>query len=194
VFARAFDAIGDPLFLFDANGRTVVANRAAEHWLTRTADVTVEHGRWAMRDRRADDRFNALLVFMRNSPVGIRSQAFDCTLDGMAASVHLTPLVEDSGVPLVGQHCGAMIRIAFPCAQTEAAVSRLAASHGFTTAESAVCLGILLGRGPKLIAADRCVSLTTVRSQLKALYAKCGCHNQMELAAMARRHFDPEPG
>lgn len=192
VLERAFDSIEDPVFLLDAHGRTVVANRAAEQWLAQTREVAVKGGRLTLRNQRAQAGLDAVLNSLRSSPAAVKSREFDCQLDGTLAILHLTPLVEDTGIPHGRQACGALIRVTFPHAETEAAVARLAARHGFTATESAVCLAVMHGRNPKLIAAERSVSVATVRSQLKALYAKCGCHNQLELAAMVRLHGGTE--
>jgi len=55
-----------------------------------------------------------------------------------------------------------------------------------TETEALVAADVALGRAPRTIAQDRGVSLHTVRTQLKRVLAKSGCHRQVELALRIR--------
>jgi DNA-binding CsgD family transcriptional regulator len=55
-----------------------------------------------------------------------------------------------------------------------------------TETEALVAADVALGRAPRAIAQDRGVSLHTVRTQLKRVLAKSGCHRQVELAVRIR--------
>lgn len=65
-------------------------------------------------------------------------------------------------------------------------VTLLKAAYELTETEAAIALLVAEGRGPERIASERCVSLGTVRIQLKTLYSKMGVHSQVELAAGLR--------
>ena len=55
-----------------------------------------------------------------------------------------------------------------------------------TETEALVAADVALGRAPRTIAKDRGVSVHTVRTQLKRVLAKSGCHRQIELAVRIR--------
>ena len=55
-----------------------------------------------------------------------------------------------------------------------------------TETEALVAADDALGRAPRTIAQDRGVSVHTVRTQLKRVLAKSGCHRQIELAVRIR--------
>ncbi|MFT3940206.1 LuxR C-terminal-related transcriptional regulator [Rhodopseudomonas sp.] len=56
-----------------------------------------------------------------------------------------------------------------------------------TPAEREVALELLRGRRPVEIARRRQVSIETIRSQVKHIYAKVECKSVMEFAARARQ-------
>nr|WP_255613894.1 helix-turn-helix transcriptional regulator [Pseudogemmobacter faecipullorum] len=60
-----------------------------------------------------------------------------------------------------------------------------AARHRLTPAEAKVASLILQGHRPKEIARDLGVSVETVRSQLKAVFAKTGAASQADLVRIA---------
>lgn len=62
-------------------------------------------------------------------------------------------------------------------------VSHLA-GFGLTPAEQEVAEAIAYGEGTTAVAERRGVSITTVRSQVRAIYAKCGIENRAALAAL----------
>jgi len=55
-----------------------------------------------------------------------------------------------------------------------------------TEAESQIAGDVARGRAVQMIAQDRGVSVHTVRTQLKRVLAKSGCHRQLELAIRIR--------
>ncbi|MBB1492937.1 helix-turn-helix transcriptional regulator [Paracoccus sp. MC1854] len=69
------------------------------------------------------------------------------------------------------------------CSSSAKAASRLGI-FGLTAAEQEVAEAIAQGKATALIAKQRSVSLATVRSQVQAIYAKCGIHNRAALTAL----------
>lgn len=65
--------------------------------------------------------------------------------------------------------------------------SILRLSYGLTQAEAAIALRIADGDTPRLIAAHRNVTLSTVRSQLQVIYAKLNIHRQAQLVSLVRK-------
>lgn len=63
----------------------------------------------------------------------------------------------------------------------------LASAFDFTPAEARVAGALATGLSPKEISASLCVALSTVRSQLKAIYGKTGVNRQSELVRILLR-------
>src|SRR5205085_2638885 len=67
----------------------------------------------------------------------------------------------------------------------------LCKAFGLTASEEKLALAIADGLELKTVAAARNVSEFTLRTQLKAVFAKTGTHRQAELAALAARFAIP---
>ena len=70
---------------------------------------------------------------------------------------------------------------------TRDADSIFAATHGLTLAEAAIAGGIADGLTPEELAAQRAVSIHTVRGQIKSVLSKLGVRRQAELVRMVER-------
>lgn len=62
---------------------------------------------------------------------------------------------------------------------------------GLTPRELDVVHGLALGRAPKQLAADRCVSLATVRAQIQSAKRKTSARTLVELVAITTRFGGP---
>jgi DNA-binding CsgD family transcriptional regulator len=63
----------------------------------------------------------------------------------------------------------------------------LRSAFGLTPTEAKVAISIARGRSPATIAVAHRVSVATIRTQLKSVYAKTRTHRQSELAAFVGR-------
>jgi DNA-binding CsgD family transcriptional regulator len=63
---------------------------------------------------------------------------------------------------------------------------RLSLEHGLTQGEKRVLLGLAMNKTPQVIATEHKVELSTVRSQIKSVYAKLGVHSRQELLDLIR--------
>jgi|GEM_PF-939668 len=64
-------------------------------------------------------------------------------------------------------------------------VSGFVTSYALTQAEADLVSFLVEGKTLQLVAADRKVSINTVRTQLKSIFAKTSCHRQSELVKLA---------
>lgn len=64
---------------------------------------------------------------------------------------------------------------------------RLAPFERLTTTEQAVLAALVEGRSAEMIAADRYVTVATVRSQIRSILRQLGVNSQLEAVAAARR-------
>jgi DNA-binding CsgD family transcriptional regulator len=79
----------------------------------------------------------------------------------------------------------AVVMLIVPPASTATTLAALQRLYGLTTAEARVLASLLDDRRPREIAHDLGIAITTVRSHLKALFAKTCTRRQSELVALA---------
>jgi DNA-binding CsgD family transcriptional regulator len=86
---------------------------------------------------------------------------------------------------------GVILFIVDPTMQPAAKVSRLVAVFGLTASEACVAAAVAAGRSLEDIAAEREVSVQTVRTQLKQVFSKTGTSRQSALTALIDRTVLP---
>jgi len=174
------DGVPLPTLLLASDRRLVMRNAAAEANPSAMACLGVYYGRVTCFAGASTEPFER--VFVR-------------ALNGFAAGAVVT-LAKD-GRQLLWRVCmgplrspessldAALIMVVDPPASMRAALVALRRLFGVTAAEARV-LGLLLDDcRPREIAERLDVSITTVRSHLKALYAKTGKRRQSELVTLA---------
>lgn len=188
------DAAGVAALCVGAGRRLVWANAAAEALLAGGDGIgTSVAGQVRLTDPAAMAALDAALT-----PVGTPKALAPVSLklDGGAASARQVTICRlELGVVQVFFSAPAALVIVTPAAGTTTGLAgaasggwlaRLAAA-GLTERERVVALDLAAGLAPAEIAAARGVSVATVRSHLKQIYAKLGVRRQAELVALAGR-------
>lgn len=141
-------------------------------------------GRFALRHLLAEDALAAAMRALANgdAPVVVRVPA----VDGLP-SIYLIGLDHDCvrDWPLATLLC--LPRRSLLCVIERSVPSRQVAhlaGIGLTLAEQEVAKAIAQGEGTAAVAEQRGVSVTTVRSQVQAIYSKCGINNRAALTAL----------
>lgn len=78
-----------------------------------------------------------------------------------------------------GLHC--VIRLTNPARSMDDAVLAFCRMHRLSGAEASIVAGLVGGLSLDQIAAGRQTSTDTVRTQLKSIYTKSGCHRQLDI-------------
>ncbi|RTL89338.1 MAG: helix-turn-helix transcriptional regulator [Hyphomicrobiales bacterium] len=178
--AEALALIGLPAAILDADGKVLSANaliQALSSYLT-----------WLPKDRIAlvDPAANALL---RRALADLRSPAATSVRSFPAKGVTETPVIVHL-VPATGQARDlfdggfgilAITPLAAPCAPDRALLQGL---FDLTAAEARVASRVAEGLALDEIAEQHSVSVGTVRSQVKSIFAKTGVERQSQLAAL----------
>lgn len=97
--------------------------------------------------------------------------------------------------PSGGAYVSAMdcfIRLETPTPTLRNAVQRFAAMHHLSTAEAAIVAHLIEGRTLEEIAAERCTSPETVRTQLKNIYRKTNCGRQIDVVRHVAAMVEPK--
>ncbi len=165
--------------VIDRNFRIVAMTSAAEHVLQAEDILVVRNGRIEGASGTDTIKLNeAFRRFMNAGSKTERSESFIIAgKNDTVANIRFSPLVLSDG--LLGQ---AMAILSVEPLQASAQVlGRL------TTAEAEVAAALLAGGRATEIACRRNVSVETVRSQIKSIYAKFDVRGHVELIAALRQ-------
>ena len=183
--AASLNAFAVPIVLFDEQGRIVHENMSASALLDKGDAIHRADGR-LMTSTKASTR--ALHLELGNV---IRSRQ---TSSGAPAGL---VLVERPGarpltmmiLPMQGTghdagHDGALLFAFDPDAAPSVTAALLQRLFGFTAAEGELAVALCAGSSPEEIAAERSRSISTVRNQIRSLYAKTGAQRQSDLVGL----------
>src|SRR5205085_4135021 len=160
------------------NLQIVYANAAAERLLRR--GVLGSRSRRLVEDEAGENRKLIQAVQVATDPTAPEASLALLLGDGRAPiAVNVVPLAWRSGKR------GALLTFRDPSGADGVVLEQLAAL-GLTQAEALIAERLSAGLSPEQVAAERQVSVNTVRSQMKALYSKLGCRRQAELGAIVR--------
>lgn len=195
--AQALDRLDTGVLVVDGACRILHASGMAERLLRENADLTVIHGRLALRPPALHDTLLSLVRdAMTTAHGGVAKPGAALSIARprrLPLAIEVAPL-RPSAVAFGTHRPAVLLFIRDP--ETPIAAARLRELFGLTRTEGAVAAA--LGRGASLddIAADLGIGLATVRSHLKRILAKTGTHRQAEVAALLARSVStvPHPG
>jgi DNA-binding CsgD family transcriptional regulator/PAS domain-containing protein len=185
LLSHTVDAVTTPLFVIDHSGRIVFANAAGESSI-RTDECLRIEGRCLVPSPSVRERKVCI-------------EALRGLLHGRAATICLTVgpagrSVILSTAPIANStdtfaHWGSSAGIVWlaPTKQSLSPVRRVAALFALTSAEERLLAHLSVGSHLTATAEALCVSIHTVRSQLKAIQRKTGWRTQGELVRMVQQ-------
>ena len=193
--ARAvFDRWAHATFVFDAAGRVVTFNLAAETLLRRADGLWL--GRGGQLCTADEAKAQALDVAIRKCATTLDSPASRAgDLDGIALPrpsgavplrVMMWPLSSLSGAEITGEGRGAVLVVILDPAQVQRTpVGWLAKQYGLSPSEQRLAEAVVNG-APLHEAADQLgIRLSTARTRLKTIQTKTNCHRQVDLVRLA---------
>lgn len=195
-YREALDKVTNAVFLIDRQGRISHHNRAADELLRQgdvfyldpwrtlrsfdpTADSALAATLSAIRANRYDHLSSAIPLSAKD-----RERTFAATLAPFRPKEEVPGIFGDfvaDSVPI------AILTVVDPAARCDSAQQALTALYHLTPAELALVDGLSAGKDLKTYAEARSVSLHTVRSQLKSVFAKTDTHKQSEIVALVGR-------
>lgn len=175
------DAVRAAAFVCEADGRVRAMTASAEALAASGKFLIVRRGRLIAasdQDQAALDRLIASACAGgagRLRPMAIHAAAGDDVR-----------LAEASPLPTphpLSMGATALLIVRHPPADQVRIASAAEACYGLSPAEAAIAAGLALGRTVASIAAERQVSIGTVRSQVRSVFAKTEVASQLELAS-----------
>lgn len=192
----ALDIVDAGIFLTDADLNVAHVNRAGEAML-KGGDIAVRGGRLSFADSRASRQVATAVAQALAAARGETTIAHADHLEVARPSsedgpfrVSLHPLPENQGNANLTKRSQIAVVVRAPGRGGAEVARRLQTTFRFTPAEAALAAALAAGASLADYAQQRSVALSTVRSQLKALYEKTDTRRQGELVAKLRESLD----
>lgn len=177
---RLLNGVPLPAVVLSVDRRVVMLNTAAHAMPNLFACFGMSYGRIVRFLANATEPFDRVFVRALN---GIAASAV-VTVESQRRQalwrISMGPIARDHA-----QHDAAVVMLVDPPAELHGTLAALQRLFGLTAAEARVLALLLDDCRPREIADELHLSITTVRSHLKALFAKTGTHRQSELVALA---------
>jgi DNA-binding CsgD family transcriptional regulator/PAS domain-containing protein len=189
------DRLENCIFLLDARGRIEFRNKAASRLFCADKLFHVDSaGILRLGDARADEVLHAGMAAICRKELAVVPGSFPIRHSASAPHIAvLTPFATDrdqSGIfaGFIGDHVPVAVLAIDPRpSQPQSCHRMLSATFGLTQAETELALALTDGITLREYAAQRLVSLHTVRNQLKSVFEKTGVHRQAELVSVLGR-------
>lgn len=184
LLAGALDGLSLAAVVLDGFGRIVAMTPAAEKILCRGTLLRANSGGIAAAAAQESATLDAAVQGSLGNlwDAGIASAFPMRGRNGSSAHIRVSPLPRDNDI---GFGAAAMIVID-KAGDPDCAPHTRPECFGLTPAETEVARAIISGRRATHIARERCVSIQTVRAQIKSIYAKAGLHSRAELMALRK--------
>jgi DNA-binding CsgD family transcriptional regulator len=180
--------VGTAAAILSADGKVRAATPAFERRLG--AEMLDWSARLGFRNRRTDTAFLAALAEVRRPGGAGRTLAVRGDDGRPPYALHIAPIRQQAR-DLFGDHA-ALLFVADGVNRSVPNADLIRALFDLTVAEARVARGLAAGSSPTEIAADHKVALGTVRSQLKAVFAKTNVERQSDLVALLAGYGDRE--
>jgi DNA-binding CsgD family transcriptional regulator len=187
---NAFDLINEPALSISCTGLVFEMNRSASDLFD--ADFRVRNNRLYIRDGTASQALERMLLErpvendippLSSAPIG--NVIVARRENRKPILIKVLPVPGAARAPFVGARAILVLRDLDTVRRS--ALDVLSVAFSLTAAEAKVASLIAAGSSPEEIASKQQVSRETIRSQIKAIFAKTGTHRQSELAALVSR-------
>lgn len=173
-YAVVLDEIDYGLILVSAGLRVMHCNHSARVAMRVGQLLQIQGGVIKVPDAASHHRLASAVEF---ATAHARRSMVTLDHDGTRATVSVVPLAHTGDAP--GQLVLLVLNKREICSRLCA--ERLAREHGLTVAETAVLWALVEGLEPRQIAERHGVKLSTVRTQVQAIFLKLGVHGMRDL-------------
>ncbi|MGQ5523702.1 hypothetical protein ACUHMQ_10610 [Chitinimonas sp. PSY-7] len=181
VARQALDRLVAPMWVVNAEGRVIFANRAAEEGGLN--GISIKNGRVLAVGPGMSAKLATLLLQATDAPAQSGALALE-SAEGDRLTVLVAPLPADSPLVADGRRPLALLMAHNPAGNEEQPLDVLAALYGLSPAECRLAALILEGCTPTEAATRLSVQVSTVRTQLKSMFWKTATHRQTELVKL----------
>ena len=190
--AALLDRLHTPIALLDSERRILHANAAAANIIASGAILFEMAGRLYCRQQRSDKTLVAALYAMHLTPPSEPNPVLTTTafvrvsspMSNRDAGLFLSAWRPEETLDAFGDQPVAMLMIHEPGKRLVLDTYAVGKCFGLSPAEAKIAVAIAGGYSPEYIAKKHAVELSTVRTQLKAVYSKTGASRQAELVSV----------
>jgi len=184
--ASGLDALAISTLLFDEYSRVVYMNRSAADLLAGHVDCGVQDGRFFTSNQAANRSLNLALskaILPSHDPAA--SELDDVVL--LRRTGRMPLILKLNPIRLVAQvlNHGAALMFIFDPEKTPTITADLVRRlFDLSASEAELAIFLCAGKTLEEVAAERCRSIHTVRSQLKSVFSKTGTKRQTDLVSL----------
>ncbi|MFK8035218.1 MAG: helix-turn-helix transcriptional regulator [Hyphomicrobiales bacterium] len=186
---NVLDLVDFGMMLFGESKTPLFVNKSAERLLDVSDGLSLGKSGLSIHDREAKKQFNELFDAMNSNTVPSIARTGGLVRVNRPSrkrpySLMLVPMgANKSGLE------GASISVLLfdPSIKRTTAIKLFATSYGLTKAEARLALELAQGMSPEEFASEHSISINTVRTQLRALFAKTETSRQAELVSLLLR-------
>lgn len=182
--AGGLDLLAIPTIFFDENSHATHLNKRAKALLADNSLLRLEDGHLVASDvdvsRKLNFEIASAIQASRGDTVALNEVVLLPRPKQLPLMLMVTPVRLHSGQT----HGAAMVFAFDPAYAPSLTVDRVRKLFGLTNAEAGLAVALCGGRTLDDISHERAVSLNTLRTQLKSIFAKTGTNRQTELVSL----------
>ncbi|MEP0521462.1 MAG: helix-turn-helix transcriptional regulator [Hyphomicrobiales bacterium] len=183
------DLVDFGLLIFGESKTPIFVNKSAERLLATEDGISLGKNGLIIHDRKAKMEFDGMLETMNSNTVPRLARTGGLVRVSRPSrkrpySIMLAPMgANKSGF----KESTVSVLLFDPSVKRTTAIKLFATSYGLTKAEALLALEIAQGFSPEEFAAERNISINTVRTQLRSLFTKTETSRQAELVSLLLR-------
>ncbi|MBL8527929.1 MAG: helix-turn-helix transcriptional regulator [Burkholderiales bacterium] len=193
---HALDALQYPVMVMDEQAHVLLANTAANRWLSENGEVYLRSSRLRASHLELEQRLWRMINSATRGEGAVRTGGFVAVRRKLSAqngaskpfSVRVIPLRPDARLAVNWQRPLALLLVADPEASAPLEPLALQTLFGLTPAEARLAVSLAEGKNLEEIAERAHVSLNTAKTQLRLAFEKTGTHRQAELVKLVLSH------
>ena len=184
---QVLDQLQTALIITDRSGRIIRLNLAAEAFLTTCRMFRVRSGRLVAATSVVESKLQSLITRAVVGPYGVTGELSGDMIveesNGRRYAIQVSPLSARADMLAKPQEPLALVTLSDLDKKTRP-FQKLVEIFGLTPAEATLAVALATGRRLNVLAEERKVQMTTLRTQIRAIYGKTGTNRLAELAHM----------
>lgn len=182
--AGGLDLLAIPAMFFDENSHATHLNKRAKALLADNSSLRLENGHLVASDVDVSRKLNFEIASAIQASRGDTVTLNEVVLLPRPKQLPLMLMVTPVRLHAGQTHGAAMVFAFDPAYAPSLTVDRVRKLFGLTNAEAGLAVALCGGRTLDDISHERAVSLNTLRTQLKSIFAKTGTNRQTELVSL----------